>query len=263
MVELKLVKDGVYNSTVEFNRISDLLVLVDDILTMFGEYKRVESVVESESVVEPEVEIVVEEPEEDHIFESDNESVNSEDISKDIIELLGGNNTTELNEQPEQPDESVNSEDISKDIIELLGGNNTTELNEQPEQPDEVKEEEPQPKTNTFKPFTSRTELEEVLKQTDISVKSYKNYTSKWNDTIWKIIITENNLVSYLKDRTENCDDKSVNSLYNLYIIFFKFNDIYNFITQSDLEPIKSIFKNFTTRRNLLAKKKIPQNATD
>jgi len=231
MVELKLVKDGVYNSTVEFNRISDLLVLVDDILTMFGEYKRVESVVESESVVEPEVEIVVEEPEEDHIFESDNESVNSEDISKDIIELLGGNNTTELNEQPEQPDE--------------------------------VKEEEPQPKTNTFKPFTSRTELEEVLKQTDISVKSYKNYTSKWNDTIWKIIITENNLVSYLKDRTENCDDKSVNSLYNLYIIFFKFNDIYNFITQSDLEPIKSIFKNFTTRRNLLAKKKIPQNATD
>jgi len=231
MIQLKLVKDGVYNSTVEFNRISDLLVLVDDILTMFGEYKRVESVVESESVVEPEVEIVVEEPEEDHIFESDNESVNSEDISKDIIELLGGNNTTELNEQPEQPDE--------------------------------VKEEEPQPKTNTFKPFTSRTELEEVLKQTDISVKSYKNYTSKWNDTIWKIIITENNLVSYLKDRTENCDDKSVNSLYNLYIIFFKFNDIYNFITQSDLEPIKSIFKNFTTRRNLLAKKKIPQNATD
>jgi len=253
MIQLKLVKDGVYNSTVEFNRISDLLVLVDDILTMFGEYKRVKvaPVVESNPVVESEVEIMVEEPEVEIMIAEPEVEIMVAEPEEDII--------------VENDNESVNSEDISKDIIELLGGQNATELNEPPEQPDEVKEEvkeEPQPKTNTFKPFTSRTELEEALKQTDISVKSYKNYTSKWNDPIWKIV-SENNLVSYLKDRTENCIDKSVNSLYNLFIIFFKFNDIYNFANQSDLEPIKSIFKNFTTRRNLLAKKKIAQNVTD
>lgn len=249
MAQLKLNKPGLYSSTIEFKKMTDLLIYVDDILALVGGFQRNPiQTVEPEPVQAP-VEIPVQQSE---IIEEDSlsESESGDDIDTEMImEELGGSRCGDELETRLESEPLVSA------------------ISPEPEPEQKRSAISPEQKCSSVEPIqvsklviSSKSDFEELLKQTNIKPNSYKNYTSKWNDPIWELVATEN-LYPHLAKRTSDCPDEKVQSLYNLWTVFFKLNEIHHFCDEKTLNQLREVFKKFTSRKSEISQKKTTKNA--
>ena len=234
MAQLKLNKPGLYSSTIEFKKMADLLIYVDDILALLGGFQR--TAIQTEEPAPVEVPVQQSEIIEDSLSVSESECGDDIDTEMIMEELGGARCGGELEDIVVEPLVSVISPEPEQTPIPI-----------QPSKPDGLV-------------ISSKSDFEELLKQTNIKPNSYKNYTSKWNDSIWQLIGTEN-LYPHLTQRTNECPDEKVQSLYNLWTVFFKLNEIHHFCDEKTLNQLREVFKKFTCRKSEISQKKTTKNA--
>jgi len=161
-------------------------------------------------------------------------------MCNDILEFVG--------QKTPKPSSSC----IEKPNIIILEEEPTTDDDEEEEQDGETDEEE-------HKTFSIENQEHFLTLLTDVGIreKSLKNYKNLWNNEIWGSIGNGNILVEIFKKKTEDCKEQSqINSLYNLYNIFFKLNDKFKWITDPHLTTIINLFNPIRTKRQSIPKKK-------
>lgn len=211
MVRIEFKKDNTYSVVIDFNRIKDLHVLIDELIEFVGDYKTSKIIsiqYDDEPTTDEEQQIIIP------------SILNKEPLPIPVIDY-------KTDEDEYEPEVVINQKEPINEPVEL-----------------------------------NATDYKKLLEQTDISVNSYKNYPFQ-KDPIWCMLNDPVKILNYLKERVDNVGENNhkIQSLYRLFTLFFKLNNIHKYISNNDdLTTLNNLFTPIKAQKNLVSKKKTPSN---